>query len=227
MPPKICTYWFINNACYQFSISCFVLLHVTFNYIDFGCQVHLSPNGGDAKVVRSTLQSTWLNRTWLRATVTLEELWRWGKHEDQSEWQSNMQNHDEFSMNLKPQGIHSNLEITILEIWNSGHKNQICYVETMGWDMSPCFTMFDHLSMFISFRIFRQSRWHMVTRLAGCTTLWRQGGWIGYHITSTSVYDKHVWNLTGRIPEKEFLKNIDVKPSLSGEFSGLYDWKCF
>lgn len=40
-------------------------------------EVHLSPNGGDAKVVRSTLQSTWLNRTWLRATVTLEDARRY------------------------------------------------------------------------------------------------------------------------------------------------------
>ena len=124
-------------------------------------------------------------------------------------------------IDLKAPGIHSNLESTILEIWNSGHKNQICYAETMVSDMwamfhhvSPCFTMFPHVSMFSSFRIFRQSRWHMVT-CAGCTTLWRQGGWIGYHTDPTSLYDKHVWNLdvTGQSlieleTEKEFLQKI-------------------
>lgn len=72
--------------------------------------------------------------------------------------------------------------------------------------------MFPHVSMFSSFRIFRQSRWHMVT-CAGCTTLWRQGGWIGYHTDPTSLYDKHVWNLdvTGQNlieleTDKEFLQ---------------------
>lgn len=106
----------------------------------------------------------------------------------------------------------------------------------------PCFTMFHHVSMFCSFRIFRQSRWHIVT-CAGCTTLWRQGGWIGYHTDPTSLYDKHVWNLdvTGQSlieleTEKEFLQNKQTSmwshPWVRCEFSGLFEhafkvqWTC-